>query len=237
MSKRQRWFTFFDKPVPNLILRLAVMFVGLSFVALGVALSRATGLGTSPISCLPATLSFITPITIGTFTFILNILFVLAQIALLRRDFHPLQLLQVLFVFVFALLIDAFVPLCQLIPMDNYPIALMLSLVSSCCTAFGIVLQVNAALIMLPGDGIVLTVSRVFGLDFSKCKITFDSTLVILAVVTSLACLGGLQGVREGTIIAALATGYIMGWFRLALKNFEQFAPTKGHVTLTPKAK
>lgn len=73
-----RWTSLFYRPVPNLLLRMAVLLAGLAFIAFGVALSRATGTGTLPISCVPAVLSFALPFTIGTFTFVFNLLFVAA---------------------------------------------------------------------------------------------------------------------------------------------------------------
>ncbi len=231
----QRWYQFFDKPLPNFILRLCLMAVGLVFVALGVALSRATGLGTSTISCVPATLSYITSLTIGTYTFLYNLLFLTIQACLLRRKFNPMQLFQIPFVFVFAFLIDVLVPPCANIPMSYYPLQLLFTVLSCCSTAFGVFLQVKASLIMLPGDGVVLTISRVFHKDFAKCKIAFDSTNVILAVSLSLFFLQGLYGVREGTIIAAVITGLLIKGFGRLFKNFEKFAPTQGHITLTPQ--
>ena len=97
-----RWHAFFDRTVPNIILRMIVMVCGLAFVAASVGLTRATGLGTSPISCVPTTLSFFTPLTIGGWTFVMNVLFVVLQIILLRRDFKIVQLLQIPYVFVFS---------------------------------------------------------------------------------------------------------------------------------------
>ena len=77
MSLASSWQRFFDKPAPNMALRVVVMFLGVVVMAASISLTRATGLGTSPISCVPATLSYMTPLTIGTWTFILNVLFVL----------------------------------------------------------------------------------------------------------------------------------------------------------------
>lgn len=59
----------------------------------------------------------------------MNVVFVLVQIALLRRDFNPVQLLQIPYVFVFSALIDAFVPLCELIPMGNYALQITWSVI------------------------------------------------------------------------------------------------------------
>ena len=41
-------------------------------------------------------------------------------------------------------------------------------------------------------------------------KLGFDSTLVALACILSFCFIGGLHGVREGTVIAALIVGPIV---------------------------
>ena len=176
MNFTERWHTFFDRSAPNMILRFAVMFFGLALVAASVALTRASGLGTSPISCIPAVLSFTTAWTIGTWTFVVNVLFVLIQIILLRSDFNPIQFLQIAFVFVFSAMIDFFVPFCELIPMPNYGFELFYTILGVFMTGFGIFLQVKASLITLPGEGIVLAVSKVTKIAFPKCKIAFDTS-------------------------------------------------------------
>lgn len=233
LKPTQSWKNFFDRNVPNVILRLAVMLFGVALVSASVGLTRATGLGTSPVSCFPATLSYITPLTIGVWTFIMNFIFVLIQIALLRRDFNPVQLLQLPYVFVFSALIDLFVPVFELVPMPNYAVQLLLSIVGCFLTAAGVFLQVKASFLTLPGEGIVLAISRVFKLNFPKVKVAFDTTNVVVAVVVSLAFTGGLFGVREGTIIAALAVGTIVGLYNRVLPNFSKFCPVEGHIVLT----
>ena len=45
-------------------------------------------------------------------------------------------------------------------------------------------------------------------------KIVSDTSMVITAVILSLAMLGDLEGVREGTIFAALTVGIWVGFFR-----------------------
>lgn len=233
MNFANRWHAFFDRTVPNIVLRMVVMVFGLAFVAASVGLTRATGLGTSPISCVPTTLSFFTPLTIGGWTFVMNVLFVLIQILLLRRDFKIVQLLQVPYVFVFSALIDFFVPIFELVPMPNYLAQLFFSVVGCFMTAFGVFLQVKASFLTLPGEGIVLSVAKVSKWPFPKCKIGFDASNVIIATVASLVAMGGLYGVREGTIISALAVGAIVGLFNRLFSHFEKFCPIKGHLTLT----
>ena len=52
----------------HLIRRCLLLIVGLFIMAYGVSLSIQAGLGTSPISSLPFTLSQLTPLTVGTAT-------------------------------------------------------------------------------------------------------------------------------------------------------------------------
>ena len=212
MNFTERWHTFFDRSAPNMILRFAVMFFGLALVAASVALTRASGLGTSPISCIPAVLSFTTAWTIGTWTFVVNVLFVLIQIILLRSDFNPIQFLQIAFVFVFSAMIDFFVPFCELIPMPNYGFELFYTILGVFMTGFGIFLQVKASLITLPGEGIVLAVSKVTKIAFPKCKVAFDTSQGVIGVIISLIAMGGLFGVREGTILSALFVGVVVNF-------------------------
>ena len=76
-----------------------------------------------------------------------------------------------------------------------------------------------ANVLMLPGEGIVYAVSRCFHIEFGKVKAANDVSLVSLAAVISLAYLGGIEGIREGTLISALITGTIARYF---LKNLSK---------------
>lgn len=228
------WTAFFDRPVPNLILRLVLMLAGTASVAFGIALSRATDLGVSAISCIPGVLSFATPWTIGAWTLITNILFVLVQVVLLRREYHPLQLLCIPFIAVFSWMIDLFVPLCAAIPMPAYSARMASSLVSCLFIALGVWMQKNTALIMLPGDGIVQAISHVCGREFGKVKVGFDVSNIALGAIISLVSMGGLYGVREGSVLTACLVGFVIRGYSRLVPDFERIAPTKGHVTLIP---
>lgn len=235
MAFRKSWRKVFDKTVPNFFLRLFTMLFAQALIALAIGLSRATGLGTSTISCIPAVLSYLSPVTIGTWTLGMNLIFVVVQIVLLRRYFKPAQLLSIPLVAVFSAMIDFFVPLCELIPMPNYAASLAVSVLSCLVMALGGWIQAKCALIMVPGDGVVLAMSVAFRARYSTCKMALDLTLTAVGAVVSLATMGGLFGVREGTILAAFAVGpLIRVWDRL-LKPLRWLVPVSGHITLTPE--
>lgn len=83
------------KTVAAYIKRCLFLIVGLCIMAVGVVLSIKAALGTSPISSIPYVLNLITGLTVGTTTIIVNTLIVLLQIALLRKRFKLIQLLQI----------------------------------------------------------------------------------------------------------------------------------------------
>ena len=227
MNAMERWneLAGTQRRVPNLALRTVVLLLGFASIAFGVALSRATGLGTSPISCIPCVLSFATPLTIGTYTLIYNALLLLVQVVLLRRAFKPVQLLQLPCTLVFSALIDLFVPVAAALPFTNYPACLLGLLVSVLFTAFGVFLEVRAALVPLPGEGVVLAVSQVARIEFSTCKVAFDSANVAVGTLISLVAMHGLAGVREGTIIAALGVGMVVRFYTRLMPWFGRLVP------------
>lgn len=223
-----------DRSVPNMVARVLVVFAGMAMVAFGIALSRQTLLGSSPISAIPTVLSFAFPLSIGTFTFFFNILLLGIQALLLRSRFSPVQLLQIPFIVVFSVTIDVFVALIEPWPFDGYAICMTWMLLSCAFVAAGVYLQKQARLIMLPGDAAVVAIASVSGWKFSRCKLGFDISQMIIAAAISLACSGALIGVREGTLVAALLVGPIIGLIASAVGDFQRFLPVDGHPSFMP---
>ncbi|MFG6412126.1 MAG: hypothetical protein K1V92_14470, partial [Bacteroides acidifaciens] len=64
--------------------------------------------------------------------------------------------------------------------------------------------------------------------EFGNFKVYFDITLVTLAVILSLLLTQGIQGVREGSLIAACITGYIVSFLNqkiMTRKNLHRLLP------------
>ena len=75
--------------------RYILFVVSLFFAALGVAVTKRGELGTSPISSVANVMSGrFEGMTMGVWLIVWNCLPILGQVLLLRRDFHPSQLLQ-----------------------------------------------------------------------------------------------------------------------------------------------
>lgn len=199
----------------NLPIRILVLLTGVFIMAFGVALSVRSNLGTTPISSVPYVFSFVFPaVSLGALSILLNLLFVFIQVLILRKNFTVFHLLQIPVVLLFGWFIDVNLGFMeQLIP-ANYLLQWVFCLLSCLIIAFGIFLQVKANVSLLPGEGLIVSIADTFKKDFGITKIIFDSLLVILALISTLALLGGLHGVREGTIASALLVGFTVQFYQ-----------------------
>lgn len=191
----------------NMIYRYFWFTLGILINSFGIALITKAAMGTSPISSVPYVLSFRFPLTFGQITFIMNTFFIIGQIILLRRDFHPVQFLQIVVNLIFSACIDLGMFLLSWFTPHTLT-AELFSLIAGCAVlAVGISIEVAPAVLMVPGEGIVNAISRTFGWNFGNVKMAFDITLMGTAVLLSFLFFHRLQGLGAGTIIAALIVG------------------------------
>lgn len=192
-----------------IIRRYLLLLAGLSIMAFGVAFSIKASLGTSPISSVPYVVSLFAPLTVGTATIIMHCVFILLQILILRKKYHPIQLMQLPVAFFFGYLTDFGVWAVQGITCDHYLQQWLVCLIGIFLVAVGVSLEVKAGVVVLAGEGVVLAICKVLPVKFGYMKVGFDVTLVAVACVLSFVFTGRLQGVREGTVAAALLVGLI----------------------------
>ena len=198
-----------EKHITHPWTRLLFLCLGLMIMAFGVAFSIKADLGTSPISSLPYATGEISGLSVGTTTIIMNFLFVAIQIAILRRNYDPFQLLQLPAAVLFGTAIDLADDLLQPVTYGSYVQQWLLCLIGILLVALGISVEVMARLVTTAGEGIVLAVCQVAPIRFGNMKVLFDVTLVSLSILLALLFLGRLSGVREGTIAAALLVGQV----------------------------
>lgn len=212
------------KTVPKHMLRRCLLLVvGLVIMAFGVAFSIKAGLGTSPISSLPYVLSLLPlGLTVGTATIAMHVTLILLQILLLRRRYDPFQLAQLPVALVFGSLTDFSVWALQGINVSAYPARWVLCIIGILLVGVGVSFEVTANVVTLAGEGMVLAVCKVFPVPFGNAKIGFDVTLVVIASVLSLLFLGGLYGVREGTVAAAFCVGLVARQVNRPMRQFAQ---------------
>ena len=201
----------------SLFKRYIVATIGLIIVAFGVALSLKSNLGTAPVSCPPAVLNLkFTHFSVGTFTWMMHIVFILSQLIILRKKFKLSFLMQIPAAFVFGYLCDACIWMIQGIQVTSYAMQMIFCILTVIVTAIGVRMEIVGNAWMLAGEKIVAVISDVTGIKFNNVKIFFDIFLVALSALFAQLVFGVLTGdgvhvvIREGTIILALFTGLCM---------------------------
>ena len=216
---------------PHFPARLLVLLAGLFCIAFGVALSTKSGLGVSPSASLPYLLSSIFPVSMGTFTTLINVGFIFVQIALLRRSYNPVQLLQLAVVLLFGFFTDFTIGLVAPLEVNHYLVRLALCLASCAVMGFGLYLEVKAGLIVMASEGAISAVAQVTGRDFGKVKIAVDCGFVVAGTALSLLYFHTLLGIREGTILAAILVGLFVQQYN---KRLHFLAPLLGEEIARP---
>lgn len=151
--------------------RLLLFCIGLLLAGLGVAMGSTPGLGTSPISSLPYVTTFIIPWSFGAATIIINIVFFLGQIAILKRRFRAFQIIQLPMLVVFGLCIDLGVWLTGFFIPQSYILKLLETVFGCFVLAVGVWLQIRADITLLPGDAFIKVVADEYRLVFGTVKI------------------------------------------------------------------
>lgn len=188
--------------------RLVWFSAGILINSFGIVLITKGALGTSQISSIPYVLSLQLPsISFGMFSFIMNMVYIVLQALLLRRQFKPIQLLQIVVNVVFSASIDVFMAMLSFYAPQQL-FTRVLSAVAGCIVlAFGISIEVAPDLIMVPGEGIVAAISKVSGRRFGSVKVVFDVTLILIAALLSWLFFGNIVGVGVGTLLSAVSVG------------------------------
>lgn len=204
---------------PGLWLRRFLCYLcGLFIMAIGVVFSVRSSLGVSPVTCL-ANVTFqifgvskgIAFLTLGACTTLTYCLYILAELLLLRREFKPAMLLQIVASTIFGLLVNLATKVFSFLPVPgSYPLRLVYLFCSIPLVALGVMLYLAPNILPTPGEGLSLAVSKKTGRSVANCKMITDCCMVVCSALVSLLFFRKLVGVREGTVISALLVGFVM---------------------------
>jgi uncharacterized membrane protein YczE len=198
--------------------RLLVYLAGLYCVAMGVAVSAKSDLGVSPVASLANVVYQIglaqkapAYVNLGNCAFVVFCGYVLVELLLLRREFRPAMLLQLVASLLYGKLVNLAAAMLAFLPTPgNYGMQLVYLLCSIPLVSFGVMLYLTPDILPNPSEGLTLAISKKSGLSLGSSKVVFDCSVVGLSALTSLAYFHRLVGVREGTVLCALLVGPLM---------------------------
>lgn len=196
-----------------MIKRILIFLIAIFLCGFGIAITTQADLGTTPISSLPYVLSFIAPLSFGTTTFIINMIFILAQKLILGNEFRKRDYFQIIVTLFFSLFIDLGMYIAQYFKCESYFEQVLMIVIGSAILALGVTLEVISDVLYVPGEGIVRAIARKMHCEFGRVKVYFDIIQCVLAIVLSLVFLNSIQGLREGTILSAILVGTFVSIF------------------------
>lgn len=201
-----------------------------------------SGTGTSPISSWAFVMDKNTELSAGTYTFIINMVMIVGQIAIMHK--HGLRgemwniLLQVPFSAIFGMFIDSSRYMLQTgmaelgITVLPYWGSLLMLAAGIVIQSFGVFLEIRPQVTMMSAEAFVNYSCVRWKWEFGNMKVFFDCGLVLLAVLCGIGFSiwhttsagaaitlqtfidGILDGVREGTVLSALLVGRLVTLFK-----------------------
>ncbi|HCC38190.1 MAG TPA: hypothetical protein DEQ14_11610 [Treponema sp.] len=202
--------TFFNL---RFLRRVLVYLLGMFVLALGIVLAAKSNLGATPVISVAYVLSIIYNADLGLVTALIYCVLILVQIAILRKKFPPVYFLQIGMTAVLGGFVSLLNRALTFSPPEHYGFQLLLSLASVPIVALGLLLYLKANLIPQPVEGLILAVEKKCHWKLHNLKICADCLFVTVAAVISFAVLHRITGIREGTLIAMLTVGNVMGFF------------------------
>lgn len=207
--------------------RYILFFISLFINAFGIVFITKALLGTSPITSVTYVLSMFTVVTMGQWTILLNLLFMLLELPFMTRQYFKeskrMYFLQVPIALFFGWSIDLSMGILEWLAPSMF-IWQIASLVVGCVIlAIGISLEVKANIALAAGEFFVGAISRRIRKEFGFVKLGFDITLLVIACALSWFFLDGIYGVREGTVVAAIAVGPLVHFITPAFKELDKW--------------
>ena len=211
------------------VIRVALYCVALFFMAMGVAFSANSNLGISPVNSLPYVISDIVQKAPGTCVTVVFCSYILVQFLILRKEFNPINLAQI----VFSTIFGYFVNFTKWIVGDfvfpgGYIGRLGLQCVGIVFVAFGVFLYLDVDLVPMPMEGMTMAIAKKLNKPFPTVKTVVDCAVVLLGVILTFVFLHKIPFVhdgvriREGTILAAIVTGKVIAMIRKPLSPIVQ---------------
>ena len=205
------------------IARIGAYAIGLLILAFGVAFSVNSTLGVSPANSFPYVVSLILNTKMGNCVTVIFICYILMQILILRKDFQWINLSQILFSTLFGKFVDFAKMVLDGFCFPTYAGRLLMLAISIVLIAIGISMYMGAKLVNMPTEGLASAIAaKLPNKEFHQTKVMVDCASVGTALILSLCFLGGLQGIREGTIISAIVIGKVIPYANKVTKPILQ---------------
>lgn len=174
--------------------------------SMGVLLMLQSGSGISAISSVPYAFQQVFPVlTLGTWTYIFQGTLI-TVLMVLRRKFVTSYLFSFVVGFAFGKMMDVHELWITELPM-SVPLRILYFVLSYVLLCFGIALSNRCRLPIIPTDLFPRELAEITKVPYSRIKIGFDVTCLLVTACMTYFCLGKILGLGIGTVLAAFTMG------------------------------
>lgn len=200
--------------------KFIILIAALLLAAFGIGLQIQAAIGLAPFDAFNQSVAFATGIRIGDIVSIAQVLFVVLQVIILKKDVTWKLFLQV---FVGALLGQAinlvlFTVLNGLV-VEGYFMKVVLLIIGSLWAPFFIGMVMVLNLVTMPIESFAMVVAKKTGKLFGQVRQYVDILFLILAVVITLISNEPFT-IREGTIVSALTFGPLLNIYMPIIEKY-----------------
>ena len=204
--------------------RFGIYLVGLVALALGVTLNTKAGLGISPVTAVPYSISGALSVSFPVTVFLVYTVMLILQFILKGKNREWRDLLQIPFSFVFSAFLEWFEMLVS-VQFTALWQNLLLLMVATVFIGAGAAMMVAMRLVPNPPDGVIFAVALVTNKDLGLLKNILDIVCVAIAIAVDVLFTGHLSSVGLGTVVVMVFTGRVVYVFnRFFRKRLVQLA-------------
>lgn len=194
--------------------KIASTLLGIFLVYGAVAFAIKAGIGVLPVDAAITSIALLIGMKVGTFSMLFHGSFFLGQIAIERRSFRRMELLQLLYITLGGSVLNFFLyTVLAGVTFSFYPLRLLVCVLAFAVSSFGCTLVLETHLMRTPMEGFIQLLAERLGTTMGRLRQKIDIALVLVSAGITLA-FGVEWTLREGTIIAALIFGPMMDFWK-----------------------
>jgi len=183
---------------------MLLVIVAVIITAIGASITVKANVGVGAYEALNMSISQLSGIKIGTLAIILNIICVVIQWFLMKKDFSLRQLFQIPVTLILGQVMNLMLyTVFSSVTIDHYWVKIAMVILGGIIAAIGVGSMMALNYINMPLEGACMAFSSRFGFNFGKVRQIVDILLIASALLIAFSTDTPIT-VREGTIISML---------------------------------
>lgn len=198
--------------------QIIVLAICVIITGFGASLTMKASLGIGAYDAAAMSVSQLLIIKVGTVAMCFNISCVLLQILVLKKEFKPLQFLQIGISILLGTVVNFFLySILGQLSVSAYPARLMLFVAGIIICAFAVAIIMAINIVSMPLEGFCMAISNKLNINFGKIRQYADVISIAVAIAFTL-LFGSALTLREGTILGMIMFGPLLDKF---IKTFK----------------